>query len=101
MLIIFGSQVSLRVYYCEREVAYTSQQGRLVWTGCRAAALPAKCKAKDSAKLAFLDLVTKFHNIIIFSTSDTILAQRFLEIQQNQCFALLSCLGLEFEDGGQ
>jgi len=25
-------------------------QGRLVWTGCRAVALPEKCKAKDSAK---------------------------------------------------
>ena len=35
-----------------------------------------------------LDLVAKFHNTIIFSTSDTILAQRFLGIQQNQCFAL-------------
>jgi len=35
-----------------------------------------------------LDLVTKFHNTIIFSTSDTILAQRFLGIQQNQCFVL-------------
>jgi len=32
----------------------------------RAAALPKKCKAKDSAKLALcLDLVTKFHNTII------------------------------------
>jgi len=36
-----------------------------------------------------LDLVTKFRNTIIFGTSDTILAQRFLGIQQNQCFALL------------
>jgi len=41
------------------------------------------------AKLALsLDLVEKFHNTIIFGTSDTILAQRFLGIQQNQCFAL-------------
>ena len=55
----------------------------------RAAALPEKCKAKDSAKLALsLDLVAKFHNPIIFGTSDTILAQRFLGIQQNKCFAL-------------
>ena len=54
----------------------------------RAAALPEKCKAKDSAKLALsLDLVAKFHNPIIFGTSDTILAQRFLGIQQKQCFA--------------
>jgi len=29
----------------------------------------------------------KFHNTIIFGTSDTILVQRFLEIQQKQCFA--------------
>jgi len=35
-----------------------------------------------------LDLVTKFHNTIIFGTSDTIFAQRFLGIQQNQCLAL-------------
>jgi len=35
-----------------------------------------------------LDLVTKFQNTIIFGTSDTILAQHFLGIQQNQCFAL-------------
>jgi len=35
-----------------------------------------------------LDLVTKFRNTIIFGTPDTILAQRFLGIQQNQCFAL-------------
>jgi len=35
-----------------------------------------------------LDLVTKFHNTIIFGTSDTIFAQRFLGIQQNQCIAL-------------
>jgi len=35
-----------------------------------------------------LDLVTKFHNTIIFGTSDTILTQRFLGIQQNQCLAL-------------
>jgi len=64
-------------------------QERLVLRGCRAAALPEKCQAKDSAKLAFsLDLVAKFHNTIIFGTSDTILAQRFLGIQQNQCFAL-------------
>jgi len=41
------------------------------------------------AKLALsLDLVTKFHNTIILGTSDTILAQRFLRSQQNQCFAL-------------
>ena len=54
----------------------------------RAAALPEKCKSKDSAKLVLsLDLVTKFHNTIIFGTSDTILAQRLLGIQQNQCFA--------------
>jgi len=36
-----------------------------------------------------LDLITKFHNTIIFGTPDTILAQRFLGIQQNQRFALL------------
>jgi len=55
----------------------------------RAAALPEKCTAKISAKFALsLDLVTKFHNTIIFNTSDAILAQRFLGIQQNQCFAL-------------
>jgi len=35
-----------------------------------------------------LDTVTKFHNTIIFGTSDTILTQRFLGIQQNRCFAL-------------
>ena len=35
-----------------------------------------------------LDLVTKFHNTIIFGISDTILAQCFLGIQQNQCFAV-------------
>jgi len=35
-----------------------------------------------------LHLVTKFHNTIIFGPSDTILGQRFLGIQQNQCFAL-------------
>ena len=35
-----------------------------------------------------LDVVTKFHNTIIFGTPDTILAQRFLGIQQKQCFAL-------------
>jgi len=29
----------------------------------------------------------KFHNTIIFGTSDTISAQRFLGIQQKQCFA--------------
>ena len=41
------------------------------------------------AKLALsLDLVTKFHNTIIFSTPDIIFAQRFLGIQRNQCFAL-------------
>jgi len=55
----------------------------------RAAAFPEKCKAKDCAKFSLsLDLVTKFHNTIIFSTSDTILAHRFLEIQKNQYFAL-------------
>jgi len=30
----------------------------------------------------------KFHNTIIFGTSDTILAQLFLGIQQNQCFTV-------------
>jgi len=35
-----------------------------------------------------LDLFTKYHITIIFSTSDTNLAQRFLWIKQNQCFAL-------------
>ena len=35
-----------------------------------------------------LDSVATFHSTIIFGTSDTILAQRFLGIQQNQCFAL-------------
>jgi len=35
-----------------------------------------------------LDLVVKFHKTIIFRTSDAILAQLFLGIQQNQCFAL-------------
>ena len=30
----------------------------------------------------------KFHNIVIFGTFDTIFAQRFLGIQQNQCFAV-------------
>jgi len=35
-----------------------------------------------------LDLVTKIYNTTIFVTSDTILTQRFLGIQQNQCFAL-------------
>jgi len=34
-----------------------------------------------------LDLVTKFQTSIL-STSDTILAEHFLEIQENQCFAL-------------
>jgi len=34
-----------------------------------------------------LDLVTKFHNTIIFGTPDTILAQSFLGIQRNQRFA--------------
>ena len=44
---------------------------------------------RQTAKLAVsLDLVAKFHNTIILGTSDTILAQRFLGIQQNQCFAL-------------
>jgi len=33
-------------------------------------------------------VVVKFHNTIIFSSSDTILAQHFLGIPQNQCFAL-------------
>ena len=46
-------------------------------------------KIPQTAKLALsLDLVAKFHITIIFGTSDTILAQRFLGIQQNQCFAL-------------
>jgi len=58
----------------------------------RAAALSEKCKAKDSAKrgkfFLSLDLVTKFHNTIIFGSSDTIFAQSFLGIQQNQCIAL-------------
>ena len=48
-----------------RVMAEWFSQGRLVETGCRAATLPEKCKAKDSAKLAFsLDLVTKIsqHN---------------------------------------
>jgi len=41
------------------------------------------------AKLALsLDLATKFRNTIIFGSNDTILAQRFLGIKQNQCFAL-------------
>ena len=35
-----------------------------------------------------LDLVATFLSTIIFGTSDTILAQRFLGIQQSQCFAL-------------
>jgi len=35
-----------------------------------------------------LDIFTKIHNTIIFGTSDTIFAQRFLGIQQNQCFAV-------------
>jgi len=57
-----------------------------------------------------LDLVTKFHNTIIFGTSDTIFTQRFLGIQQNQCFALFqrhrlcddvfSTLAEEFRDFG-
>jgi len=33
-------------------------------------------------------LLQKFHNTIIFSTSDTIFAQHFPGIQQNQCFAV-------------
>jgi len=41
-----------------------------------------------------LDLVTKFHNTIIFGTPDTILAQRFLGIQRNQYFALFQRRGL-------
>ena len=46
-------------------------------------------KIPPNGKLVLsLDLVTKFHNTTIFCTSDTILAQRFLGIQQNQCFAL-------------
>ena len=46
-------------------------------------------KFRQTAKLALsLDLVAKFHNTIIFGTSDTIFAQRFLGIQQNQCFAV-------------
>jgi len=52
-----------------------------------AAALPEKCKAKDSTEFALrLELVTKFHDTILFGAYDTILAQHFLEIQQNQCF---------------
>jgi len=57
-----------------------------------------------------LELVTKFHNTIIFGTSDTILTQRFLGIQQNQCFAffqrhrlcddVFSALADEFGDFG-
>jgi len=56
--------------------------------GCRAAALPEKCEAKSSAKRPNENLLRKFHNTIIFRTSDTIFAQRFLGIQQNQCFAV-------------
>jgi len=55
-----------------------------------------------------LDLVTKFHNTIIFGAPDTVLAQRFLGIQRNQCFALFqrrrlcddSTLADEFGDFG-
>jgi len=36
----------------------------------------------------------KFHNTIIFRTSDTILAQCFLGIQQNECFAVFQRHGL-------
>jgi len=51
--------------------------------------LPENCKANNSAKFALsLDLVTKFHNTIIFSTSNATLAQRFLGIQRNQRCAL-------------
>jgi len=66
---------------------------------------------RQTAKLALsLDLVAKFHNTIIFGTSDTILPQRFLGIQQNQCFAhfqqrrlcddVFSTLADEFGDFG-
>jgi len=57
-----------------------------------------------------LDLVVKFHNTIIFGTTDTILTQRFLGIQRSQCFALFqrrrlcddvfSALADEFGDFG-
>jgi len=40
---------------------------------------------RQTAKLALV--WAKLHNTIIFGTSDTILSQRFLGIQQNQCFA--------------
>jgi len=44
---------------------------------------------RQTAKLvSSLDLATKFHNTNIFGTSNTILAQRFLGIHQNQCFTL-------------
>jgi len=55
-------------------------------------------------------LFRKFHNTIIFGTSDTIFAQRFPGIQQNQCFAafqrrrlcddVFSTLADEFGDFG-
>ena len=70
----------------------SSEQGRLVWTGCRFAALPEKCNSNDSAQTAklvvSLDWVKRFHNTIIFGTYHTILAQRILGIQQNQCLAV-------------
>jgi len=57
-----------------------------------------------------LDLVTKFHNTFIFGTSGTILTQRFLGIQQNQCLTffqrrrlcddVFSTLADEFGDFG-
>ena len=46
-----------------------------------------KIPPKGETRLS-VDLVAKFHNIIIFGTSGTTLAQRFLGIEQNQCFAL-------------
>ena len=56
-----------------------------------AAVFTKKCKVKDPAKFAWsLDLVTKFHNTIIFSTSDSILGQRFFGIQQNNVSLLSS-----------
>ena len=60
-------------------------------------------------RLSF-DLVMKFYNTIIFSTSDTILSQRLLRIQQNQylavfqqrrfCDDVFSTLADEFGDFG-
>ena len=70
----------------------SSEQGRLVWTGCRSAALPEKCNSNDSAQKAklvlSLDWAKRFHNTIIFGTYHTILAQRIRGIQQNQCLAV-------------